>query len=562
MNHREFHPLRSLFILLMAGLFLLSIRVSPAHATNAVVGTGTPSSCTEDAFTNALNSVEGGGGGVITFNCGGPATITFETSKIINSPAVTIDGGGSVILSGINKTRHFYVEGNAALELRNITLTKGLDTTYGGGAVLSLGELALDNATIRDSNVDSNHSGGAIMSLGPVTINDSLIENNTGGSAGGLFLFGEAADGTITNSTFRNNRTTSTAYGLGGAITTWNGADLTVRGATLDQNTAVKGGAIYNESAATTITIEADSLITGNEATHSNGGGIFNTGGSMGLTDVILAENRCYILGGGIYNASGLLNATNIVFRNNSCLGFFAGYGAGLYNTGGTASLTHAVFSGNRALEGYETSASGGGIANAMNGSLTLRNSTLTNNSARFGGGIENTGTLTLFNVTISKNSALGGGGLFNQGSSNLTHVTFSENYSGIVQQGGVLSLKNVLLNRSTAYNCFVLAGAPGLTSAGFNLSSDNSCAFNQTGDRVNVDPRLGPLADNGGFTRTYMLLPDSPAIDAGQCVSNLPTDQRGLPRLQGASCDIGAVERQPDDDEGGYSLFLPVVLK
>ena len=397
------------------------------------------------------------------------------------------------------------------------------------------------------------------MSLGPVTIDDSVIENNSGGSAGGLYLFGEAADATITNTTFRNNRTTSTAYGLGGAITTWNGADLTVRGSTLDQNTARIGGAIYNESTQTTIAIEANSMITGNEATYSKGGGIFNAGGLMGLTDVILAENRCYTFGGGIYNASGPLTATNIVFRNNSCLGFFGGYGAGLYNTDGAASLTHAVFSGNRAFEGYGGDSSGGGVANATGGSLTLRNSTFADNAARLGGAIENEGTLTLFNVTISKNLALFGGGLFNDGNGSLTHVTFSENDRGLVQGGGTLWLKNVLLSRSTGYNCFVLAGAPSLTSAGFNLSSDNSCAFNQPGDRVNVDARLGPLADNGGFSRTHMLLPDSPAIDAGQCVNNLPTDQRGLPRLQGASCDIGALERQPDDDGGGYLLFLPV---
>lgn len=532
----------------------------PALAANAVVGTGTAASCSEAAFDVALVAAQTGGG-VISFNCGGPATITFQTGKIVANAEVTIDGGGAITLSGLNKARHFYVDSNAALALRNITLTNGLDTTYGGGAVLNLGELTLTSTTIRNSNVDATHSGGAIMSLGPVTIDDSLIENNSGGSAGGLYLFGEAADATITNSTFRNNRTTSTAYGLGGAITTWNGADLTVRGSTLDQNTAQSGGAIYNESALTTIVVAAGTTISGNQATGSNGGGIYNTGGALGLTDVILAENRCYTFGGGIYNTSGQLTATNIALRDNSCLGFYGGFGAGLYNKDGAASLTHAVFSGNRAFEGYGGNSSGGAVANDTGGSLTLRNSTLADNSARIGGGIENHGTLTLFNVTISRNSGVFGG-LFNRGNGSLTHVTFSENDRGLVQGAGTLSLKNVLLSRSIGYNCFLLAGAPSLTSAGFNLSSDNSCAFNQPGDRVNVDPRLGPLADNGGFSRTHMLLPDSPAIDAGQCVGNLPTDQRGLPRLQGASCDIGALERQPDDNDRAFLLFLPVGLK
>ena len=69
----------------------------------------------------------------------------------------------------------------------------------------------------------------------------------------------------------------------------------------------------------------------------------------------------------------------------------------------------------------------------------------------------------------------------------------------------------------------------------------------------------LGPLAHNGGPTLTHMLLSGSPAIDAGQCVTGLTTDQRGLPRLQGPACDIGAVERQPDDTDR-LTIYLPLI--
>ena len=157
----------------------------------------------------------------------------FTGSKIITNANITIDGGNTVTLNGGNTVRHFYVDSNATLTVKNIILKNGYDNTFGGGSILSLGGLTLNNATIRDSNVDSGHSGGAIMIYKPVTIVNSLIENNTGGSAGGLFLFGETADATITGSTFRNNRTTSVTYGLGGAITTWNGADVTLQNATL-----------------------------------------------------------------------------------------------------------------------------------------------------------------------------------------------------------------------------------------------------------------------------------------------------------------------------------------
>ncbi len=60
------------------------------------------------------------------------------------------------------------------------------------------------------------------------------------------------------------------------------------------------------------------------------------------------------------------------------------------------------------------------------------------------------------------------------------------------------------------------------------------------------TNPRLGPLADNGGPTETHALLDFSPAIDAGgdiTCADVGGVDQRNVPRPQGAGCDIGAYE-------------------
>jgi hypothetical protein len=68
-------------------------------------------------------------------------------------------------------------------------------------------------------------------------------------------------------------------------------------------------------------------------------------------------------------------------------------------------------------------------------------------------------------------------------------------------------------------------------------------------------DPKLGPLADNGGPTPTHALRFDSPAIDAGHS-GGATADQRGLPRPiddpntpnadSGDGCDIGAYEADP----------------
>ena len=60
------------------------------------------------------------------------------------------------------------------------------------------------------------------------------------------------------------------------------------------------------------------------------------------------------------------------------------------------------------------------------------------------------------------------------------------------------------------------------------------------------ADPLLGDLLDNGGPTRTMLPLVGSPAIDNGVPGACPAVDQRGLPRLVGGTCDVGAAETQP----------------
>jgi len=84
------------------------------------------------------------------------------------------------------------------------------------------------------------------------------------------------------------------------------------------------------------------------------------------------------------------------------------------------------------------------------------------------------------------------------------------------------------------------------LTSLGYNLSSDNGSGYlTVTGNRINTDPRLGPLQNNGGPTFTHVPASNSPAIDSGD--PTLGMDQRGpsFQRLTNGRIDIGAVEAQ-----------------
>ncbi|MCC5952220.1 MAG: S-layer homology domain-containing protein [Acidimicrobiia bacterium] len=96
-----------------------------------------------------------------------------------------------------------------------------------------------------------------------------------------------------------------------------------------------------------------------------------------------------------------------------------------------------------------------------------------------------------------------------------------------------------------------VCHGGQHITSAGYNLSSDDTCGLDQPTDLVDTDPHLGPLDDHGGPTPTMVPAATSPAVDAipagtpELCDNTTPADQRGVARPQGAGCDIGAVERE-----------------
>jgi CSLREA domain-containing protein len=104
------------------------------------------------------------------------------------------------------------------------------------------------------------------------------------------------------------------------------------------------------------------------------------------------------------------------------------------------------------------------------------------------------------------------------------------------------------LLNNTTTPD---IAGA--FVSQGYNLIDYIGTAPNftangdQTGTFVaSLDPKLTPLADNGGPTLTHALLAGSPAINTGENTNAPATDQRGFARIIGGTIDIGAYEFVP----------------
>jgi hypothetical protein len=271
--------------------------------------------------------------------------------------------------------------------------------------------------------------------------------------------------------------------------------------------------------------------------------------------------------------------------------------GGGIYNCFGTLTVIDSIITENRITNGNGSFGYGAGIYNCPSSTLTLINTTVSNNSALVGGAICNGGMLTIINSTFSGNVARQreGGAIGNYGTLIITNSTFSGNIArsskvgsraggilngGLFQSNGTLVINNSTLSGNTAdegrgggifnikgstvvlRNSIVANNAEGnchgtITSGGYNLSSDDSCSFDGGGDLNDTDPRLGKLGHHGGPTQTIPLLSGSPAIDSGNpsgCTDGhghlLKTDQRGKPRPDredSGGCDRGAYERQKD---------------
>ena len=198
---------------------------------------------------------------------------------------------------------------------------------------------------------------------------------------------------------------------------------------------------------------------------------------------------------------------------------------------------------------------------------MVVANTTFVNNLARNQGGALWIGgdktEVSLNNVTLANNIAasvngadgLGGGIMVAGGTLSVNNATIADNQAGfmggaIYGGGSNVVLKNTIIANNTANNPWNINRqcTAVLTNGGNNLQhpannpTDPDRLECTTGIQV-IDPQLSQLADNGGPTWTMALLPDSPAIDTGNAATCLPTDQRGIRRPQGSSCDIGAYE-------------------
>jgi len=293
-----------------------------------------------------------------------------------------------------------------------------------------------------------------------------------------------------------------------------NSAHLTISGLTIrnGESGAGTGGGILN--AGTGVLTINNSLITANRA--QRGAGVFNSpGGTLQVTNSTFSANFTRLVdvgfdasGAGIYNG-GVANITGSTFSSNDV----HDHGSGLYNAA-TATVANSTFSLGQA--------NNAAVYNDKNGSLQLNNVTITLNSGRKDatGLLSAGGSVSLANSIIAENHTVGGG-----------NNTSLPDCGGTLTSGG----HNLVGN---ATGCSISAGTGDLLGS----------------DLAPLNPKLGPLTNNGGPTQTHTLLAGSPAIDAGSPAAPgsggsacEAADQRGFARpALGASsltCDIGAVE-------------------
>lgn len=305
------------------------------------------------------------------------------------------------------------------------------------------------------------------------------------------------------------------------------GASLNLHHITLARADAGAGGAIYNEG---TVRLRYTTIRNSHAA---GAGGAIHNRGNLVVSDSRFQSNSAGTLGGAIYNESGAASIERVTFANNT-----ANHGAAIAHNGGTTTLLNSLLTGNTAATW------GGGLVN-FSGSVQLTNVTFSGNIANAGGGLYAASgvDVALNNVTLHANRADLGGAIYNAGG------------LSVQARNTILSTSRNRADTFPSLNCD--GSAIPVNSLGNNLSTDNSCSLTAGSDWPNQTTfAMGPLADNGGPTRTHMPQPGSKAIDTGSnCAA---TDQRGARRPVGPACDIGAVEY------GGLwsQQYLPLVVR
>ena len=580
-------PLLIILLGLSLAFLLFGVQPESVHAATITVNTSLDEqdgSCSDVdcSLRDAIQTAAAGDTIIFDASLSGQ-TIYLALGQLTIGKGLTIDGSSlsdHIDISGNNTFRVFLTYSQAEVTLRDLDIVDGhVADGSGGSGIYNQRDLTVIGCTISDNTTPNN--GGGIRNTGTLTVVDSVVSGNAAGYGGGIRNEGVL---TVFNSTVSDNtadfgggidnyvgsmivdgvtleRNTATYYG-GGIVT---GATATIEDSIFIDNSAHSGGAIDSHESGVTLTLTRCTFI-GNTA-DVDGGALVNDAATVEVNNSSFDNNSAGLSGGGILNRNtGMLTINDSTLTGNTASSLSDGYGGAIENLG-TLQLNGSTLSGNTAhynggaIENWggdltatdctfatNSAANGGAINNNTGGTLTVLNSTFESNVADGAGGAlfnDNSSTTTMENSTLCANSAsYEGGGIYNvSGTVTVSNATFDGNIAGSgggINNQATLGYRNTIVNSLGGNDC-VNSGT--ITENVNNLVADGSC-----GAMFSGDAHLGQLQDNGGPTQTCDLLPDSPAIDAGDNSTCLSIDQRYYVRpVDGGTgnitCDIGAFE-------------------
>ena len=366
--------------------------------------------------------------------------------------------------------------------------------TYRGGAIYSEGlvqafysEFDSNDITFRTANDDNG--GAAIYNKnGFLAISDSNITNNLKdivireGNAGDLLVGVVVTSGNtfITDSYFANN-----TGSWGGAISSlgyMNTEDytLTIRDSKFEGNNATFGGAIF---------VESSKLVVDNCTFENNKGvGVGSSGTSNTQGGAII-----------VHPSGSSATITDSTFTAN---GANIGGAVSLPGVDGESTIENCTFTDNTA--GLD----GGALYFWTNGAgVTVKDSEFVNNTAYYGGAIENEGigALTVDNCTFTENTASAkGGAIISSGSTSVSNSVFTDNEGlddtnaiYLYNEGTTLELSNNTITGGNKVQIFVKTGIE-INSKIIATFMNNQTVPKQVGDTAILNATLAD--DKGNF--------------------------------------------------------------
>ena len=496
---------------------------------------------------------------------GGTLTITEELT--IDGPGadlLAVDGLGAVtvfVFDPIGIPTDPELEGELLqpgdLNIEDVTVDNGFDDQGSAGGIdfRSLGTLTLTNSVVSGS---TGYAGGVRNTQGSTVIANSTVSGNTGDLAGGILTYNGLS---ITDSIVSGNvaDSVSSAGGI------WVSGTLTLMNSTVSGNTATgnySAGGIYNENIINDggggyggggegyVALEAayESMVVNSTISGNVGNGQYAAGGLYADDLTLVSSTVSGNDGVGVHSVGGIY-ASNVTLKSSTVSGNTATGDAstgGIY-TSSDLKVINSTVSGNTGSGAYST----GGIW--VNGFLPERvpveDAPVANEVINFYGA-----ELLLSNSTVTGNDGIG------------------SDAAGGVRLGLPTTIQNSIVANNTAIDfpdlaiqgpLFLFASLVGDTTGTFlgdGPIGDGPIGDGEiigdgpidNGNLFDIDPLLGPLADNGGPTETHALMSTSPAIDAGEnevavdeMGSPLIFDQRGIgfPRVENFTVDMGAFE-------------------